>query len=178
MFFAIILTVTEPTVLVLARSLGAGTPTTGHAEPGAAQPAELGSAAGKSSDMAFRTTKLLLIPSGVQSQWVVRQCRGALRCWLPVWLRSMRFQIFSRGWSRISVTHGYSWRVWSTVLADWLRDTASTFCIRYPNLCFFHAIWHSGFNNYIFEHCRRDHSSRAIAVEFFCILTASLDSSF
>lgn len=49
MFFAIMLTVAALSVLVLARSLGVGSPTTGLAEPGAAQPAELGSAVGKSS---------------------------------------------------------------------------------------------------------------------------------
>ena len=50
MFFATMLTAAKLTVLALAQSLGAGTLTTGHAEPGAAQPAELGSAAGKSSE--------------------------------------------------------------------------------------------------------------------------------
>lgn len=72
MLFAIMLTVAELAALVLARSLGAGTPTTGLAEPGAAQPAELGSAAGKSSIMALNTTKPLLIPSGIQFQRLVR----------------------------------------------------------------------------------------------------------
>ena len=69
MFFAIMLTVAKLTVLVLAQSLGAGTPTTGLAEPGAARPAEPGSAAGKSSGMALNTTKSLLIPSGSSNGW-------------------------------------------------------------------------------------------------------------
>lgn len=72
MLFAIMLTAAKLTVPALAQLSGAGTPTTGHVEHGAAQPAELGSAAGKSSEMALNTTKPLLIPSGVQLQWLVR----------------------------------------------------------------------------------------------------------
>ena len=90
----------------------------------------------------------------------------------------MRFQIFPRGWSHISVTHGHSWRLWAAFLADWLRSTASPLSIGHPNLSFIRAIWHSSFHNYIFKHCRRDHPTRANAVNFFCLPTASLFFAF
>lgn len=90
----------------------------------------------------------------------------------------MRFQIFSRSRSRISVTCGHSCRLWAAFLADWLCDATSALLIRHHNLCFIRAISHSGFNNYIFGHCRRDHFTCAIAVDFFCVLTASLAFAF